>query len=71
MCKENLGCLLTEKCTNEERIRADERAKTIDRIINCVALPKSAKKLIEEMAKDVLDDYEKEQKNEIAEFEKD
>lgn len=30
MCKENLNCLITEKCTNEEKIRADERAKVLE-----------------------------------------
>lgn len=36
MCKENLGCILTEKCTNEEQIRADERAKTIDECFKAI-----------------------------------
>lgn len=32
MCKESLNCLLTEKCTNEESIRADERAKVFEEL---------------------------------------
>lgn len=32
MCKENLNCLLTEKCTNEEKIRSDERANVFEEL---------------------------------------
>lgn len=34
MCRENLNCLLTEKCTNEIKIRADEREKVINKIFD-------------------------------------
>lgn len=36
MCRENLNCLLTEKCTNEIKIRADERAKVLDEVRNAL-----------------------------------
>lgn len=35
MCKENLNCLLTERCTNEEKIRADDRIVTIQKSSTC------------------------------------
>lgn len=42
-----ISYVVTEKELKE--IRAKEREKIIDRILNCVALPKPAEKLIEEM----------------------
>lgn len=54
MCKESLNCLLTEKCTNEESIRADERAKVFD---ECISYFKSLSDILHNVSTDFVCDH--------------